>query len=339
MTAAMQTPVPAESRTSDLSSPLTRRERRQREAASVAGQGIKVASDHDGPAVARAAVHARPRPARPRPELVITVQPAGTTGRRSDARRRTLAAVAASFAFALTLTVSIPAVAAVNDDDTAQPLQMWATTQQLQVEGQPAADLAGPASFGVVQNPYAAALLDPQQTASLEAVTSSAAGNYFDANPAYDEAWSQLSTTYVQTPFPSRAELPISSPFAPRWGKFHYGLDIPLAQGEPIFPVANGVVTAVFQGDEPGGGGYMVVVEHNIDGRFFQSWYAHMQAGSIDVDLGDVVTLDTQLGAVGSTGNSTGPHLHLEIKNPDYESIDPVAWMDSRAEVTAPGGY
>lgn len=339
MTAATQTPVPTESRISDLPSPLTRRERRQREAALIARQGIKAASDHDGPAVAGAIAHARPRPVGPRPERVMTVQPPVATGRGTDARRRTLAAVAASFAFALTLTVSLPAVAAVNDNNAAQPLQMWATTQELQVQGQAAADLAGPESFGVVQDPYAAALLDPQQTASLEAATSAAAGNYFDANPAYDEVWSQLSTTYVQTPFPSRAELPISSPFAPRWGKFHYGLDVPLAQGEPIFPVANGVVTAVFQGDEPGGGGYMVVVEHNIDGRFFQSWYAHMQAGSIDVALGDVVTLDTQLGAVGSTGNSTGPHLHLEIKNPDYESIDPIAWMESRAEVTAPGGY
>ena len=53
----------------------------------------------------------------------------------------------------------------------------------------------------------------------------------------------------------------------------------------------------------------MIVIDH---GNGVQSYYAH--CNSINVSVGSSVTTDTVIGTVGSTGNSTGPHLHLEIR-------------------------
>ncbi|WP_026373860.1 M23 family metallopeptidase [Agrococcus lahaulensis] len=139
-----------------------------------------------------------------------------------------------------------------------------------------------------------------------------------------------LETDYVQTPFPQISQLPISSGFGYRPGGMHGGTDIPLPPGQEIRPIANGVVSAVWQGNNPGGGGYAVFVDHNINGQFVQSWYPHMQAGSIRVEVGQVVDVSTVVGQVGSTGRSTGPHLHLELKNSDYVSFDPLLWLQTR---------
>lgn len=229
---------------------------------------------------------------------------------------------------AFALTATIPAVAGPGiSDPTAVSFSPVGDQEVLIDEGRADVVVETYGQFEVQQDLEAAARLDETEVQLLEG--SAAPGDPLD----------DLSTAYLQTPFPSRSDLPISSPFGPRWGRFHMGVDIPLSLGEPIYPIANGIVTAVYQGDHPGGGGYMVIVEHNIDGQVYESWYAHMQAGSVTVQEGDVVTLDTQIGAVGSTGNSTGPHLHLEVKNPDDVSIDPLRWITTREEILPPAGY
>ena len=126
--------------------------------------------------------------------------------------------------------------------------------------------------------------------------------------------------------------MPITSPFEPRWGTFHEGLDFGPGAGTEIRPVANGIVSHVMQGE--GAGGYMVTVDHIIDGKRVQTGYAHMEAGSIQVREGQVVTIDTVLGNVGSTGFSTGPHLHLEVRTADVVLIDPYRWLHDRSEVS-----
>lgn len=86
----------------------------------------------------------------------------------------------------------------------------------------------------------------------------------------------------------------------------HTGLDLATALGTPIYAIASGtVVSAGYQGSY----GNMIVVDH---GDGIQSWYGH--CNSINVGVGSVVTTDTLIGTVGNTGNSTGPHLHLEIR-------------------------
>jgi len=86
----------------------------------------------------------------------------------------------------------------------------------------------------------------------------------------------------------------------------HTGLDLATSLGTPVYPIANGVVTfAGWQGSY----GNLVIVDH---GDGIQSWYAH--CSEIYVGVGTEVTTETNISAVGSTGNSTGPHLHLEIR-------------------------
>lgn len=62
-----------------------------------------------------------------------------------------------------------------------------------------------------------------------------------------------------------------------------------------------------------GGFGYNVVILHKINGKFYTSCYAHLKQGSIKVKAGQKVTAGTVLGVMGTTGDSTGKHLHWEI--------------------------
>lgn len=120
----------------------------------------------------------------------------------------------------------------------------------------------------------------------------------------------------------------ISSPFGPRQDPFsgdlreHRGIDIAARRGTPIFPVADGVV--VHSGRQ-GGHGKTVIVRHN-DGS--ETLYAH--ADSLLVSEGERVRTTDKLGLVGSTGRSTGPHLHFEYRR-DGVPIDPLAVLGTDA--------
>ncbi len=101
----------------------------------------------------------------------------------------------------------------------------------------------------------------------------------------------------------------ISSRFGSRGGSrstVHTGLDISTSSGTGIRPVAAG--TVVYAGYK-GSYGNLLIIDH---GNGVQSYYAHCSA--LYVSTGQQVGADTTVAAVGSTGNSTGPHLHLEIR-------------------------
>lgn len=87
---------------------------------------------------------------------------------------------------------------------------------------------------------------------------------------------------------------------------YHYGLDFKGTKGTKIMTPADGIVE--FAGYNSGGFGNLVIVDH---GYGFKTYYAHMSV--IAVKVGDVVIKGQKLGEVGSTGRSTGPHLHYEI--------------------------
>ena len=99
----------------------------------------------------------------------------------------------------------------------------------------------------------------------------------------------------------------VTSRFGPRRGGFHTGLDIAAPMGTPIFAAASGTVTR----SGPSGGGYgtLVLIDH---GNGVQTLYAH--ASRVYVSPGQTVAQGQRIAAVGSTGNSTGPHLHFEIR-------------------------
>jgi murein DD-endopeptidase MepM/ murein hydrolase activator NlpD len=96
----------------------------------------------------------------------------------------------------------------------------------------------------------------------------------------------------------------------------HRGLDIAGNLGEAIYAVDAGVI--VYSGWNDWGYGYMVMVDH---GNGWQSLYAHMS--SISVGCGESVGQGTVIGAVGSTGRSSGPHLHFELMHTAYGKVNP----------------
>jgi murein DD-endopeptidase MepM/ murein hydrolase activator NlpD len=99
-------------------------------------------------------------------------------------------------------------------------------------------------------------------------------------------------------------------------GRWHTGIDIPAPSGTPIH--AGGVGVVSFAGLNTGGYGNLVVITHRLG---FESWYAHQSR--IAVAVGQRVSGGQTIGYVGSTGFSTGPHLHFEVRH-FGTPIDPV---------------
>ncbi|MBF4613666.1 peptidoglycan DD-metalloendopeptidase family protein [Curtobacterium sp. VKM Ac-1376] len=108
----------------------------------------------------------------------------------------------------------------------------------------------------------------------------------------------------------------------------HMGVDFAPGEGTPIGVIAAGTVIKVQAND--GGFGNDVWVEHDVDGKQFVSVYGHMEDNSFKVVTGQQVEVGDVLGLVGSTGNSTGPHLHLEV-HVDGVPVDPLAWLKANA--------
>jgi murein DD-endopeptidase MepM/ murein hydrolase activator NlpD len=104
---------------------------------------------------------------------------------------------------------------------------------------------------------------------------------------------------------------PIAAPIGDRWGArgaaWHPGLDFPASAGTPVAAARSGVV--VETGSLPDGYGRRVVIDHGLGER---TLYAHLSA--ILVAIGQRVGTGTRIGRVGSTGFSTGPHLHFEVR-------------------------
>jgi murein DD-endopeptidase MepM/ murein hydrolase activator NlpD len=99
---------------------------------------------------------------------------------------------------------------------------------------------------------------------------------------------------------------PINSPFGTRWGRMHEGIDIGAKDGSPVVAAAAGTVT---QAGWESGYGNLVVVDH---GGGVSTAYAHLS--EITVTDKQSVQPGEQVGNVGSTGHSTGPHLHFEVR-------------------------
>lgn len=103
---------------------------------------------------------------------------------------------------------------------------------------------------------------------------------------------------------PSRGS--VSSNFGMRWGKMHEGIDIAAATGTPIYAALDGKVT--FAGWQTGYG-YVIELAHDNN---IKTVYGH--CSKIEVKVNDIVRKGNVIGKVGSTGRSTGPHLHFEVK-------------------------
>ncbi|MFJ1955700.1 peptidoglycan DD-metalloendopeptidase family protein [Streptomyces microflavus] len=102
---------------------------------------------------------------------------------------------------------------------------------------------------------------------------------------------------------------------------YHTGSDFQAASGTPVLAIGPGTVVSA---GNSGSYGNEVVIQHE-DGMYSQ--YAHQS--SLNVSVGQTVTGGQQIGLSGSTGNSTGPHLHFEVRTgPSYGSdVDPIAYL------------
>lgn len=139
---------------------------------------------------------------------------------------------------------------------------------------------------------------------------------------------SQEKDLYLATPKGWPVEGRITSSFGmrehPKTGAkdFHSGIDIATDPGSPVRTTADGIIS--FAGWS-GGNGNLVVIEH---GYGFSSFYAHNK--QVSVKVGQKVKRGDIISYIGSTGNSTGPHLHYEVWH-NGKSINPLTYIEGRS--------
>ena len=136
---------------------------------------------------------------------------------------------------------------------------------------------------------------------------------YFDKKGSeghYDKSGKSIQKALMKTPINGAR---LSSPFGMRkhpidgFNKMHRGTDFAAPEGTPIMASGNGVIK---KAGWCGGGGNCVVIKHNST---YQTVYAHMSKFANGIRSGKRVKQGQIIGYVGSTGKSTGPHLHYEV--------------------------
>nr|WP_254206607.1 peptidoglycan DD-metalloendopeptidase family protein [Nocardia alni] len=132
----------------------------------------------------------------------------------------------------------------------------------------------------------------------------------------------------------------VTDPFGARGGT-HMGVDFGAPDGTPIYSVADGTVVAA--GPASGFGNWIVIDSTDVNGRPFSAVYGHEWTSGVRVQVGQRVRAGQQIGAVGSAGESSGPHLHFEIvpggRLTGGTQIDPLPWLDGAPTPQAGGAY
>lgn len=133
-----------------------------------------------------------------------------------------------------------------------------------------------------------------------------------------------------------RGTFSVSSPFGYRVHpifhtvRLHAGADFSAPTGTDVHAAARGVVDFV---GRQGGTGNMVRIKHSLNGENFYTVYMHLVDGGTLVKEGQTVEAGEVIAHVGSTGNSTGSHLHFEVHPTLDEPIDPVPWLKAHNSV------
>ncbi len=151
-------------------------------------------------------------------------------------------------------------------------------------------------------------------------------------NPSGSDAEGELGTpgdrfpttrpvsTSISFLWPAAGKL--TSKFGRRWGRMHKGIDIAGPVGTPIHAAADGIVVAA--GWNSGGYGNLVEIRHT-DGTTTR--YGHNS--KLSVGIGQTVRQGQQISEMGSTGHSTGSHLHFEIRPGGVDAVNPIAYLPS----------
>jgi murein DD-endopeptidase MepM/ murein hydrolase activator NlpD len=148
-------------------------------------------------------------------------------------------------------------------------------------------------------------------------------------------------TTRLLMPLPA-GSYTLSSPYGWRTDPFtgvrtfHAGTDFAAPAGTQVLAIGDGVVQLVAYA--PAEWGNYIVIAHTVDGQPVASLYGHLLDGSTLVSVGQVVHAGDWIADVGSTGRSTGPHLHLEIHPGGWgqPTVDALDWLTSHNAQGAP---
>ena len=132
--------------------------------------------------------------------------------------------------------------------------------------------------------------------------------------------WPTLDTSYITSSYGTRVH-PIQG-----ITKNHDGIDIAGAMGDPVYAAADGII--IYSSYNNGGYGNMVMIDHGVsnEGVKVVTLYAH--GSKLVKSVGDAVKKGDIVLEVGSTGNSTGPHLHFEVRE-NGTHVDPKKYLSS----------
>lgn len=184
-----------------------------------------------------------------------------------------------------------------NLDDVEEPLPTYRFVLHISISSKTVNQLAAAKGFTTDQMDILNQLLSAEMRPTLAAMTSGS------------------SVTRAGLSWPFGQQYPISSPYGIRADPitgataYHKGIDIAAPEGTPILAAADGTISVANGTDEWGGGyGYHIGINH---GNGLETMYAHCQ--SICVAINQQVQAGEIIGYVGSSGKSTGPHLHFEV--------------------------
>ncbi len=282
-----------------VSTPLTRRELRDRERGS-----DDIPAPRRGAPTARAKMRAKPRRMAKNTSRRDAVRTAGTTKKTIGKRLLSFGAMLFAGALAFGLTVPANAFNTADEDVLADSLAM--ESQSIAVDSA-LVSFSGRDAWSV--------------TSWAEMLRLKYGNRSFDYS---------VGTGAVRWPFPYA--VPISSGFGDRaapcrgCSTSHSGIDLAPGSGAAIFAIADGVV---YEHAESGTSwGNYVIIKHEIDGQVVFSGYAHMQAASSPLVVGQEIKVGDFVGLVGATGQVSGAHLHLTISlDEPSRFIDPYTWL------------
>lgn len=123
---------------------------------------------------------------------------------------------------------------------------------------------------------------------------------------------------------PIKSSFRFTSGFGQRWNRLHAGIDLAGAYGTPIYATADGVVT---HAGWENGYGNMVEITHPYG---IKTRFGHLSA--VKVSVGEKVSRGDRIGDMGSTGRSTGTHLHYEVRI-GGEPVNPISFIKAAANV------
>jgi murein DD-endopeptidase MepM/ murein hydrolase activator NlpD len=212
----------------------------------------------------------------------------------------------------LAVATSLPADSLLSSSD----VRAAALEAAMPVSTEPAQtiDLAGTDTITVQQDSYQA-----RSIAEVAAASGIRLEDTFTNNPNGTVQW------------PFAVGVHVGDQFGPRncagCSANHGGQDFNPGVGAPIQAIADGVVSYTEDGEASLG--VHMIIDHMIDGELVSSVYAHMIHGSMLLETGDVVKVGQVIGKVGSTGMSTGPHLHFEIRIGGIKGtkVAPLPWL------------